>query len=90
MRTRACCCGPWAATAGSRSPARPGTWRRRDAFLLCSDGFWELVGENEMLADRLSAGSADEWAEKMLRRAAEVMSRRTGCDNLSVITVMLA
>ena len=75
----------WEPVTGTVGDLAPG-----DAFLLCSDGFWELVGENEMLADRLSAGSADEWAEKMLRRAAEVMSRRTGCDNLSVITVMLA
>ena len=75
----------WEPVTGTVGDLAPG-----DAFLLCSDGFWELVGENEMLADRQSAGSADEWAEKMLRRAAEVMSRRTGCDNLSVITVMLA
>ena len=75
----------WEPATGAASDLTPG-----DAFLLCSDGFWELVGENEMLADRMAAAGADEWAEKMLRRAAEVMSRRKGCDNLSVITVILA
>lgn len=37
----------------------------KHAFLLCSDGFWEFVYENEM-ADELSrAGSPEEWLAAM-------------------------
>ena len=74
----------WEPVVGSADDLRPG-----DAFLLCSDGFWELVSEAEMLEDRAESPTADAWAEKMLRRAAQVMEQRSGCDNLSVITVML-
>ena len=74
----------WEPVTGTADDLAPG-----DAFLLCSDGFWELVSEQEMLDDRMSSAGADEWAEKMLRRAAEGMSRRRECDNLSVITVVL-
>lgn len=74
----------WEPDIGMAEDLAPG-----DAFLLCSDGFWELVSEADMAADRTDSASADAWAEKMLRRAAGVINRRAGCDNLSVITVIL-
>lgn len=39
-----------------------------DAFLLCSDGFWEYVYEMEMEADLLKSGSAAEWLRHMTKR----------------------
>ncbi len=36
-----------------------------DALLLCSDGFWEYVLENEMIAEKNSCASPDEWIERM-------------------------
>ncbi|MDE7231291.1 MAG: protein phosphatase 2C domain-containing protein [Oscillospiraceae bacterium] len=39
-----------------------------DAFLICSDGFWEHVYDIEMEADLLKAGNAREWLEHMLKR----------------------
>ncbi len=39
-----------------------------DAFLICSDGFWEHVYDLEMEADLLKAGNAREWLEHMLKR----------------------
>ena len=58
-----------------------------DAFLLCTDGFWEYVSDEEILIDRLKAGNAQEWGEKMLLRLADRIPK--DCDNLTVTTVML-
>ena len=38
------------------------------AFLLCTDGFWEYVLEEEMEQDLRLARSAKQWLEKMRRR----------------------
>ena len=40
----------------------------RHAFLLCSDGFWEYVEEDEMTADLNAAESPEQWLEKMRER----------------------
>ena len=37
-----------------------------DGFLLCSDGFWEYVHDDEILFDYLKASSAQDWAERLL------------------------
>lgn len=39
-----------------------------DAFLLCSDGFWEYVWETEMEADLLKSRTPDEWLSHMVKR----------------------
>ncbi len=72
----------WEPVVKGASDLQPG-----DAFLLCSDGFWEYVKDDEMRVDSLKARNAKEWAKLMLLRAAERI--QPGCDNLSVITVML-
>ena len=41
------------------------------AFLLCSDGFWEYVQEDEMAADLCAAASPEEWLEKMRQRLSQ-------------------
>jgi len=57
-----------------------------DGFLLCSDGFWELVLEDEMVTDFVESQNAEQWLKKML---AKVESRLTAYgDNYSAITVM--
>lgn len=55
--------------------------------MLCSDGFWEYVSDEEILVDYLKAASAKEWAGLMLLRAIDRVE--PGNDNLSLITVML-
>lgn len=39
-----------------------------DAFLVCSDGFWEYVYETEMEADLLKSDSSEVWLKYMLKR----------------------
>jgi len=47
-------------------PLEPG-----DAFLLCTDGFWELVLETEMEEDLSRASTPEAWLEKMQSRITE-------------------
>ena len=58
-----------------------------DSFLLCSDGFWELISEDEMQDDLVGSHDAKIWLEKMYKR---VKSRVTdSSDNYSAITLIL-
>lgn len=58
-----------------------------DAFLLCSDGFWDYVCDEEMLIDLLKSETPREWADHMLLRHI----RRAGpdYDNLSLIALFV-
>lgn len=56
-----------------------------DAFLLCSDGFWEFVYNEEMLIDFLAAETPAQWAERMLLRHIRRTPEET--DNFSLIAV---
>lgn len=58
-----------------------------DAFLLCSDGAWEYLKDEEILIDMLKAENARKWAELLLLR---IMKRiGEGNDNLTLLTLML-
>lgn len=58
------------------------------AFLLCSDGFWELVLEKEMETALKKSVSSEEWLEKMheilLQRGQDI-----DMDNCSAIAIMV-
>ncbi len=54
-----------------------------DAFLLCSDGFWEYVHEREMEADLLKADSAESWKRLMLKR--HLLKAKNEGDNYSLV-----
>ena len=58
-----------------------------DAFLLCSDGFWEYVIEDEMCEDLNISNNADEWLCKMRSRVESRISP-TG-DNHSAIVILI-
>lgn len=58
-----------------------------DGFLLCSDGFWEHIRDQEILFDFLKTNSAQAWTELMLLRVIERL--QSDSDNLSVITAMI-
>jgi len=59
--------------------------RADDAFLLCSDGFWEYVNESEMEIDLDKSKSPQEWLSLMLARIGTRVSGTN--DNLSAIGV---
>lgn len=59
-----------------------------DAFLLCSDGFWEYVLESEMEMDLQAAKNPDEWIESMECRLLERVPPEH--DNYSALTVFVA
>ena len=54
-----------------------------EAFLLCSDGFWEYVYQEEILADWLKAETPEQWARLMLLR--HIRRAPAGNDNFSLI-----
>lgn len=54
-----------------------------DAFLVCSDGFWEYVYESEMEADLLKSDSAEVWLKYMLKR--HILRAENKGDNYTAI-----
>lgn len=58
-----------------------------DAFLLCSDGFWEYLYDEEILADCLKSGTAMQWGQQMLLRVMKRMKRDS--DNLTLTAVVV-
>ncbi len=59
-----------------------------DAFLLCSDGFWEYVTETEMEADFASCITPAQWLARMEQRLLKRVS--DGHDNYSAIGIFVA
>jgi PPM family protein phosphatase len=58
-----------------------------DAFLLCSDGFWEYVWEAEMEVDYYKSSNPSEWLKRMESR---LLNRATGThDNYTAIAVFV-
>lgn len=68
--------------------AEPQTARAGDAFLLCSDGWWEYVTETEMEIDWAKSTTPSQWLaameDRLLRRA------KDGHDNYTAIAVFVA
>lgn len=58
-----------------------------DAFLLCSDGFWEYVFEPEMEIDLIKSESPEIWVNHMLVRAAARIPSDN--DNMTVLAVFV-
>jgi len=57
------------------------------AFLLCSDGFWEFIDERRMCAALKKSADADEWASAMITEV-EKNGAAHDMDNYTVITVI--
>lgn len=69
-------------TASKAEKLQPG-----DAFLLCSDGWWEYVTEREMELDLAKSATPDEWLDHMTDR---ILSRAEGeFDNLTAVGVLV-
>ncbi|NLA27454.1 MAG: serine/threonine-protein phosphatase [Firmicutes bacterium] len=59
---------------------------RDDAFLLCTDGFWECVYENEMEEDLAGAANPDGWLGLMEKRL--LMRAKHNNDNYTALAVL--
>lgn len=49
-------------------PYDPIAYQDGDAFLICSDGFWEYVYETEMELDLLKSENPQQWLDHMIKR----------------------
>lgn len=58
-----------------------------DGFLLCSDGVWEYLLDEEIPIDHLKADNAQKWGELLLLRMRDRIE--DGNDNLTLITLIL-
>ncbi|MGN0675277.1 MAG: PP2C family protein-serine/threonine phosphatase, partial [Oscillospiraceae bacterium] len=58
-----------------------------DAFLICSDGFWDYVLESEMEADLLKSDSPKKWLNYMLKR--HIAAAMNKGDNYTAICGMV-
>jgi serine/threonine protein phosphatase PrpC len=56
-----------------------------DAFLLCTDGFWEYIEESDMERALAEAASAEEWLRRMEQQVVERGGK--GQDNYSALAV---
>lgn len=59
-----------------------------DAFLLCSDGFWEHVYETEMEIDLVKSSNPREWINYMAKRII-LKTKNNGNDNFTAIGVFI-
>ena len=62
--------------------------QRGDAFLLCSDGFWEYIDEKNMQKTLKKSSSADEWLSFM-EESVITGGRSCNMDNYSAIAVLI-
>ena len=69
-------------------PEQEFTVEKGDAFLLCSDGFWEYVYESEMEIDLAKSRNPKEWLDYMVKRVL-LKTKGTDNDNFTVIGVMI-
>jgi len=63
------------------------TTGKGDAFLLCTDGFWEYVTETEMEMDLACSDTPDAWIEKMEKRLQTRVDGKN--DNYTAITIIV-
>jgi len=68
---------------------RPVPARKGEAFLLCTDGFWEWVTERQMEQTLSEAGSPEEWLSAMLKLIPEKHSG-SNLDNYSAAAVFVS
>ena len=66
----------------------PISLRKCQAFLLCSDGFWELINEDEMCECLKNSETVDEWLKRMVE-IVKTNGKDVNMDNNSAIAVWL-
>lgn len=59
-----------------------------DAFLLCTDGFWELINERKMIRCLHHSSSANEWLS-LMTKAVKHKGKRRNMDNFTAIAIII-
>ncbi len=62
--------------------------RKKNGFLLCSDGFWEWIKENRMECCYRASSNAGNWLEKMTK-IVQKNGESGKMDNFSAITIKI-
>ena len=60
----------------------------KQAFLLCSDGFWECIEEKQMTKFLKKSHSAQEWLDLMTEEVLK-NGRGTNMDNYSAVAIIM-
>lgn len=68
--------------------AEPITLNKNQAFLLCTDGIWEWITEQQLCDLLKTSSSAEEWLKKIVK-AVEISSQNNEHDNYSAIAVSI-
>lgn len=63
-------------------------FKKRNAFLLCTDGFWELIDEKNMMKFLKQAKSCAEW-NKLMQDYIVQNGKNTEMDNYSAIAIWI-
>lgn len=66
-----------------------GTIRKREAFLLCSDGFWHRVTTKEIAGALAPSQMREENIQRRLREIGEAAMRRGEKDNLAAVYIKI-
>lgn len=63
-----------------------------DAYVLCSDGFWEWLSEGEMQMTKLLSSDAESWLDKMKNRVLRngEKANKANMDNCTAVTVVIS
>lgn len=59
----------------------------RHSFLICTDGFWNLITEDEMEKSKRFTASSSAWLQRMLKKVAARL--REGSDNYTAAAVCI-
>lgn len=62
--------------------------KKGDNFLLCSDGFWELINESNMQKCLMFSRNATDWLKRM-QKTVETNGQNKKMDNYSAITIKI-
>ena len=70
------------------STAKPIKIKKDKAFLLCTDGIWEWITEQQLCDLLKTSSSAEEWLKKIID-VVEISSQNNEHDNYSAIAVLV-
>lgn len=79
---------PWEQPMYEVAEPVPMSAKKRQALLLCTDGFWELITEKEMTKLLKKAESAEQWIDQMAKLVRE-KGTGTNMDNYSAIGIFI-